>query len=55
MAQWDPAATSYTYPISMVNKLAFLIETNDSTVVCSVTPLERYRSPSPVNHTVWTE
>lgn len=58
MAQWNPQATSYTYPQSMVcldvailnvRWLMDLLRMADA----SATRVDRSTSPSPTSHTVW--
>ena len=56
--QWDPQATSYTYPLSMVRypdlkscEEGGISDVNYRTVVSSATMTERSRSPSPIDHT----
>lgn len=54
MAQWDPSATSYSYPKSMVSSCSSGYECADisRTVGCSVTTTVKSRSLSPINPTV---
>lgn len=57
MAQWDPKATSYTYPQSMVGDGANLCTRKANwcrMVVCTAAMMARRRSPFPISHTVST-
>jgi hypothetical protein len=60
MAQWNPAATAYIYPLSMVGHrlcfFDFVVCTDLCRMVdCSAVPLARSPSLSPINPTVLME
>ena len=55
MAQWNPAATSYVYPLSMVSFLPDTCTDNAEfhrTEGCTATPVETSKSRFPISHTV---
>lgn len=60
MAQWNPLATAYTYPLSMVcNSVTRFRPSSDTDlyrmVGCSAIPMAKSASRSQTNHTVFKE
>jgi hypothetical protein len=64
MAQWDPLATTYTYPLSMVgvrqsttlgkSRRSLLINSRSRMAACTATTKAKFQSPSQESHTVST-
>jgi Beta-glucosidase (SUN family) len=54
MAQWNPLATSYTYPLSQVRSLSTTLQLDTEfrrMEVCFATSLGPFKSRSPTSHT----